>query len=117
MTERTDSTREEIAKLFDLPFGDLLFEAQQVHRRHHPANTVQLSTLLSIKTGGCPEDCGYCSQSAFATSGLKAEKLMDADAVLAEAAAAKAAGSGRFCMGAAWRSPKDRDMDALCTMV
>jgi biotin synthase len=117
MSERSDWTREEIGRLFDLPFGDLLFEAQQVHRRHHPPNQIQLSTLLSIKTGGCPEDCGYCSQSAIAASGLKAERLMDVEAVLAEAAAAKAAGSGRFCMGAAWRSPKDRDMDALCTMV
>ena len=114
---RTDWTREEIAQLFDLPLLDLLHEAQQVHRRHHPANEVQLSTLLSIKTGGCPEDCGYCSQSASAATGLKAEKLMDAGAVLAAAAEAKAAGSGRFCMGAAWREPKDRDMDALCEMV
>ncbi|WP_114952700.1 biotin synthase BioB [Sphingosinicella terrae] len=117
MNLRTDWTREEIAHLFDLPLLDLLFEAQQVHRRFHPRNAVQLSTLLSIKTGGCPEDCGYCSQSAHAGSGLKAEKLMDADAVLAAAAEAKANGSGRFCMGAAWREPKARDMDALCTMV
>jgi len=114
---KTDWSRPEIAALFDRPLLDLIFEAQQVHRRYHPANEVQLSTLLSIKTGGCPEDCGYCSQSAFAKSGLKAEKLMDVDAVLAAAAEAKAGGSGRFCMGAAWRSPKDRDMDALCTMV
>jgi biotin synthase len=114
---RTDWTRAEIADLFALPFLDLLFEAQQVHRRHHPRNEVQLSTLLSIKTGGCPEDCGYCSQSAHAKSGLKAEKLMNTESVLAAAAEAKAAGSGRFCMGAAWREPKDRDMDALCTMV
>jgi biotin synthase len=114
---RTDWTRREIATLFDLPFLDLLHEAQTVHRRWHAPNEVQLSTLLSIKTGGCPEDCGYCSQSAFATSGLKAEKLMDVEAVLEAAAEAKAAGSGRFCMGAAWREPKDRDMDALCEMV
>jgi biotin synthase len=118
MTEcRSDWTREEIRALFDLPFLDLLFEAQGVHRRFHAANQVQLSTLLSIKTGGCPEDCGYCSQSAFAKSGLKAEKLMDVTAVLAAAAEAKAAGSGRFCMGAAWREPKDRDLEALCAMV
>ena len=118
MTEhRTNWTRAEIAALFDLPLLDLLHDAQQVHREHHPHNEVQLSTLLSIKTGGCAEDCGYCSQSAFAQSGLKAEKLMGADAVLAAAAEAKAAGSGRFCMGAAWRNPKERDMDALCTMV
>ena len=110
-------TRGEIRTLFDLPLLDLLFEAQRIHRRHHARNQVQLSTLLSIKTGGCPEDCGYCSQSAHAATGLKAEKLMDADAVLAAAAEAKAAGSGRFCMGAAWREPKDRDMDALCEMV
>ncbi|HEY0413164.1 MAG TPA: biotin synthase BioB [Allosphingosinicella sp.] len=114
---RRDWSREEIRALFDLPFLDLVFEAQRVHRRHHAPNEVQLSTLLSIKTGGCPEDCGYCSQSAHATTGLKAGKLMDVDAVLAAAAEAKAAGSGRFCMGAAWREPKDRDMDALCTMV
>jgi biotin synthase len=114
---RTDWTREEISGLFELPLLDLLFEAQSVHRAWHARNEVQLSTLLSIKTGGCPEDCGYCSQSAFASTGLKAEKLMDVGAVLAAAAEAKAAGSGRFCMGAAWREPKDRDMDALCTMV
>jgi biotin synthase len=114
---RRDWTRDEIRALFDLPLLDLLFQAQQVHRRFHPRNAVQLSTLLSIKTGGCPEDCGYCSQSAHAKSGLKAEKLMDAEAVLAAAAQAKAAGSGRFCMGAAWREPKARDMDALCKMV
>jgi biotin synthase len=114
---RTNWTREEIRSLFDLPLLDLLFEAQTVHRRFHARNEVQLSTLLSIKTGGCPEDCGYCSQSAHAKTGLKAEKLMDVDAVLAAAAEAKAGGSGRFCMGAAWREPKERDMDALCTMV
>jgi biotin synthase len=113
---RNDWTRDEIRALFDLPLLDLLYEAQTIHRRHHARNEVQLSTLLSIKTGGCPEDCGYCSQSAHAKSGLKAEKLMDVDAVLAAAAEAKAAGSGRFCMGAAWREPKDRDMDALCAM-
>ncbi len=117
MNLRNDWTRAEIAALFDMPFLDLVHEAQTVHRRFHAANEVQLSTLLSIKTGGCPEDCGYCSQSAFASSGLKAEKLMDVDSVLSAAADAKAAGSGRFCMGAAWREPKDRDMDALCAMV
>jgi biotin synthase len=114
---RRDWTREEIGALFERPFLDLLFEAQQVHRRHHPANEVQLSTLLSIKTGGCPEDCGYCSQSAHAKTGLRAEKLIEVDGVLAAAADARAAGSGRFCMGAAWREPKDRDMEALCAMV
>jgi biotin synthase len=114
---RTDWTRAEIAALFDLPFLDLLYEAQTVHRRFHAPNEVQLSTLLSIKTGGCPEDCGYCSQSSHHNTGLKADKLMDTDAVLASAAEAKASGSGRFCMGAAWRNPKDRDIDALCDMV
>ncbi|MES2270736.1 MAG: biotin synthase BioB [Pseudomonadota bacterium] len=114
---RTDWTREEIAALFDLPFNDLLFEAQTIHRAHHPRNQVQLSTLLSIKTGGCVEDCGYCNQSVHAETGLKAEKLMDVRAVLQSAAQAKDAGSGRFCMGAAWRSPKDRDMPAIIEMV
>jgi biotin synthase len=114
---RTDWTRGEIAALFDMPLLDLLWQAQGVHRRWHAPNEVQLSTLLSIKTGGCPEDCGYCSQSVHADTGLKAEKLMDVEAVLAAAAEAKAAGSGRFCMGAAWREPKDRDLDALCEMV
>ncbi|HEV2080078.1 MAG TPA: biotin synthase BioB [Allosphingosinicella sp.] len=113
---RADWTREEIGALFDLPFLDLIFKAQQTHRLHHAPNEVQLSTLLSIKTGGCPEDCGYCSQSTFAKSGLKAEKLINVESVLAAAAEAKASGSGRFCMGAAWREPKDRDMDALCAM-
>ena len=116
-TARNDWTRAEVAALFDLPFTELLFRAAETHRAHHAASEVQLCTLLSIKTGGCPEDCGYCSQSAFAESGLKAEKLMDVDAVLASAAEAKAAGSQRFCMGAAWRSPKDRDMAAVCRMV
>ena len=114
---RTDWTRDEIGALFDLPFSDLIFRAAGVHRANHAQNEVQLCTLLSIKTGGCPEDCGYCSQSASADSGLKAEKLMDVDAVLAAAAEAKAAGSQRFCMGAAWREPKDRDMAAVCKMV
>ncbi len=114
---RHDWTREELASLYAHPFADLLFDAQTVHRRHFPANEVQISTLLSIKTGGCPEDCGYCSQSAYHKSGVKAEKLMDVCAVLAEAKKAKAAGATRFCMGAAWRSPKDRDLDAVCEMV
>jgi biotin synthase len=117
MMIRTDWTRDEIAALFDLPFTDLMFRAAATHRAHHAPGEVQLCTLLSIKTGGCPEDCGYCSQSASANSGLKAEKLMDVDAVLAAAAAAKAAGSQRFCMGAAWREPKQRDMAAVCAMV
>ncbi|PZO80743.1 biotin synthase BioB [Sphingomonas hankookensis] len=114
---RRDWTRAEIADLFDLPFDELMFRAQSVHRAHHAVGQVQLCTLLSIKTGGCPEDCGYCSQSASADTRLKAEKLMEVQAVLAAAAEAKAAGSQRFCMGAAWRNPKDRDMDAVIAMV
>jgi biotin synthase len=114
---RTDWTRAEIADLFDLPLTELVFRAAEVHRAHHAPSEVQLCTLLSIKTGGCPEDCGYCSQSAHAKTGLKAEKLMDVEAVLAAAREAKAGGSQRFCMGAAWRSPKDRDMPALTRMV
>jgi biotin synthase len=117
MTARNDWTRAEIAGLFDLPFTDLVFRAAEVHRANHAAGEVQLCTLLSIKTGGCPEDCGYCSQSAHAQTGLKAGKLMDTDAVIAAAREAKAHGSQRFCMGAAWREAKDRDMPALTRMV
>ena len=114
---RSDWTRGEIAALFELPFNDLLWQAQAVHREHHQANAVQLSTLLSIKTGGCPEDCGYCNQSVYAETGLKATKLMDVRAVLQAAAQAKDNGSTRFCMGAAWRNPKQRDMPAIVEMV
>ena len=114
---RTNWTRAEIAALFDLPFTELVFRAAETPRAHHAAGEVQLCTLLSIKTGGCPEDCGYCSQSSSADSGLKAEKLMEVQSVLAAAAEAKAAGSQRFCMGAAWRNPKDRDMGAVVAMV
>jgi biotin synthase len=114
---RHDWTRDEIARLFALPFADLIFRAQMVHRQNFSANEVQISTLLSIKTGGCPEDCGYCSQSASSETGLKASKLMEIEKVLADARAAKAAGATRFCMGAAWRSPKDKDLEAVCTMV
>jgi biotin synthase len=114
---RNNWTREEIADLFDLPFTELLFRAAEVHRAHHAAGEVQLCRLLSIKTGGCPEDCGYCSQSASYDTGVNAEKLMDVDAVLDAAREAKATGSQRFCMGAAWRNPKDRDMDKVCSMV
>ncbi len=117
MTTRTDWTRDEIAALFDLPFTEVVFRAAEVHRAHHDAGAVQLSTLLSIKTGGCPEDCGYCSQSVVADSGVKATKLMDVRQVLQSAAQAKDAGSTRFCMGAAWRNPKDRDMPAVLEMV
>ena len=114
---RHDWTRDEIAALYDLPFGELLFRAQMLHRAYFEPNQVQLSTLLSIKTGGCPEDCAYCPQSAHYDAGVDAAKLMDVDAVLAEARAAKAQGAQRFCMGAAWREPKDRDLDAVCAMV
>lgn len=114
---RTDWTREEIADLFDLPFTELVFRAAQVHRVNHKANEVQLSTLLSIKTGGCQEDCGYCSQSVSATSGVKATKLLEVQQVLQRAAQARDQGSTRFCMGAAWRNPKDRDMPAIIEMV
>ena len=114
---RTDWTRDEIAALFALPFPELMFRAQSVHRAHFDPTQVQVSTLLSIKTGGCPEDCGYCSQSSKNDTGLKASKLMAVEAVLADAAKAKAAGASRFCMGAAWREPKDRDLDAVCAMV
>ena len=114
---RTDWTRDEIAALFDLPFTELLFRAAETHRAHHRPDEVQLCTLLSIKTGGCPEDCGYCSQSVKADSGVEATKLMDVRAVLQVAAQAKDAGSQRFCMGAAWRNPKDRDMPAIVEIV
>jgi biotin synthase len=114
---RTDWTRDEIAALFDLPFPELVFRAAEAHRAHHDPTAVQLSTLLSIKTGGCAENCRYCSQSASFDTGLEASKLMDHDAVVAAAREARAAGSGRFCMGAAWRSPKQRDMPALAAMV
>ena len=110
-------TRDAIAALFDLPFHELVFRAATAHRAHHDAGAVQRSTLLSIKTGGCPEDCGYCNQSASAETGLKATKLMDVRAVLQAAAQAKDNGSTRFCMGAAWRNPKDRDIPALAEMV
>ena len=114
---RTDWTRDEIAALFDLPFTELLFQAASVHREFHPPSQVQLCTLLSIKTGGCPEDCGYCSQSVKADSGVEATKLMEVQSVLQRAAQAKDAGSQRFCMGAAWRNPKDRDMPAIVEIV
>ncbi|MGH6871231.1 MAG: biotin synthase BioB [Rhizomicrobium sp.] len=114
---RTDWSREEIAALFDLPFNDLLWRAQGVHRANFDPRAVQISTLLSIKTGGCPEDCAYCPQSASYETGVKAGKLMDVGAVLADAKAAHEAGATRFCMGAAWRQPKDRDLDAVCAMV
>ena len=114
---RNDWTRSEIAALFELPFSDLLWKAQTAHRENFDANAIQLSTLLSIKTGGCVENCGYCSQSNSHDTGLKASKLIELAEVLDAAKEAKAAGSKRFCMGAAWRSPKDRDMDAIISMI
>jgi biotin synthase len=114
---RHDWTRDEVRALFTLPFPELIFRAQCVHRMHFDPTEVQISTLLSIKTGGCPEDCAYCPQSARYDTGVKAEKLMPLDAVLGEARAAKDAGASRFCMGAAWREPKDRDLDQVCAMV
>ena len=114
---RHDWTLAEAATFFTMPFADLIHRAQVVHRAHFDANEVQMSTLLSIKTGGCPEDCGYCSQSAHFETGLKATKLMALEEVATAAAQAKAGGASRFCMGAAWREPKDRDIDVLCDMV
>lgn len=114
---RYDWTQAEIEGLFNLPFNDLLFRAQTAHRAHFDPNEVQVSTLLSIKTGGCPEDCAYCPQSSSFDTGVKADKLMDVEAVIAEARAAKAAGASRFCMGAAWRSPKERDMPKVAAMI
>jgi biotin synthase len=114
---RHDWTRAEIAGLFDLPFPELMFSAQRIHREYFDPREVQISTLLSIKTGGCPEDCAYCPQSAKFDTGVDATKLMALDDVLADARAAKAGGASRFCMGAAWRSPKERDLDRVCAMV
>jgi biotin synthase len=114
---RHDWSVAEAEALFALPFNDLVFRAQTVHRAYFPANQVQLSTLLSIKTGGCPEDCAYCPQAARYDTGVEAQKLMALEAVVAEARRAKEAGASRYCMGAAWREPKDRDLDAVCDMV
>jgi biotin synthase len=114
---RHDWTREDVRALFALSFPDLMFRAAMAHREHFDPAEIQISTLLSVKTGGCPEDCAYCPQSAKFDTGIKAEKLMDLGAVLVEARAAKAGGASRFCMGAAWRSPKDRDLDKVCAMV
>ena len=114
---RHDWTRDEALALFALPFSDLLFRAQTVHRQHFDPNTVQVSTLLSIKTGACPEDCKYCPQSARYDTGLEREKLLELEAVVERARAARAQGATRFCMGAAWRSPHDRDLPAVLDMV
>ena len=114
---RHDWTRQEVEALFAQPFNDLLFQAQSLHRRYFDPNEVQVSTLLSIKTGACPEDCAYCPQSTRYETGLEAEKLMEVEQVLEQARAAAASGATRFCMGAAWRSPKDRDMPYVLAMV
>ncbi|ENX39053.1 biotin synthase BioB [Acinetobacter courvalinii] len=117
MTLRNDWTRDEIQALYDQPFLDLVFEAQSVHRQYFQANSIQVSTLLSIKTGKCPEDCKYCSQSAHYDSKLEAEKRIAVDKVIREAQSAKESGSSRFCMGAAWRNPHERDMPYVLEMV
>ena len=114
---RNDWSREEVERLWSLPFGDLLYFSQTVHRRHWPANRVQLSTLLSVKTGGCPEDCAYCPQSVRHDTGLEPTALLNVEEVEAAARRAKEHGATRFCMGAAWRSPKARDLSAVCVMV
>jgi biotin synthase len=116
-TIRHNWQADEVLALFALPFNDLLFKAQSIHRQHFDPNQVQISTLLSIKTGGCAEDCAYCPQSAKFSTGVKAQKLMDKEEVMAEAAKAKAAGASRFCMGAAWREPKDRDIDKIAELI
>ncbi len=114
---RTDWTLDEVRALFALPFADLMFTAQQVHRAHHDANQVQVSTLLSIKTGGCPEDCAYCPQSIRYHTGVEREELMSVEAVVASARAAREAGATRFCMGAAYRSPRNRELKQIAAMV
>jgi len=114
---RHDWTLDEVEALFERPFMDLVFEAAQVHRRRFDPSAIQKAQLLSVKTGGCAENCGYCSQSASFDTGLKASKLMDAEAVIAEARAARDGGADRFCMGAAWRELKDRDLPKLATMI
>jgi len=116
-TPRFDWSSDEIEALFELPFNDLLFHAQQVHRAHFDPNEVQVSTLLSIKTGGCPEDCGYCPQSVHHETAVEPEKLMDVEAVVDAARAAKQAGASRFCMGAAWRNPRGKNFERVLEMV
>ena len=114
---RHDWIRADVAALFALPFNELLHRAHSVHRENHDPNAVQVSTLLSIKTGGCPEDCAYCPQAARYDTGVQAQKLMSVKAVLERAQAAKDAGASRFCMGAAWRGPKDRDVLKVAEIV
>lgn len=106
-----------IQSLLDKPFNDLIFEAQQVHRQYHDANVVQLSTLISVKTGGCPEDCGYCPQAARYHTGVENQAMLSVETVVNAATAAKAQGATRFCMGAAWRSPKQRDIEKMIEMI
>ena len=114
---RNDWSRDEVHALFDLPFNDLLFRAHSVHRENFDPNAVQVSTLLSIKTGGCPEDCNYCPQSVHYDTGLEPERLMEVEAVVSAAQRAKAAGASRFCMGAAWRNPKGKNFERVLEMV
>ena len=116
-TLRHDWTRDQAEALFRLPFNDLIMKAQALHRRYFDANRVQMSRLLSVKTGGCPEDCAYCPQSARYDTGVKAEKTMAVADVLAEAEQAREGGATRYCMGAAWRQPKDSDLVDICAMV
>ena len=116
-TIRNDWTKAEVEALFAMPFNDLLFDAQVVHRQHFNPNEVQVSTLLSIKTGACPEDCKYCPQSARYDTGLEKERLLEIEKVIQRAKEAKQVGSTRFCMGAAWRNPRDRDMPYILKMV
>src|SRR3954463_4470632 len=117
LADAPEWTSEAAWSLYQWPFNDLLFEAQSIHRQHFDPNRVQLSKLLNIKTGGCPEDCGYCSQSVHNATGLAASKLMDVEKIVGEARKAKEAGGSRYCMGAAWRNPKPRDMDAIVAVV
>jgi biotin synthase len=114
---RHDWTRHELTQLFELPLTDLVYQAQSVQRQYHAGKGLQIAQLLSIKTGGCPEDCGYCGQSARAKTGVKATGLMDVETVIAAARAARQSGVQRFCMGAAWRSPKDGDLERVCEMI
>ena len=114
---RNDWSKEEVISLMTQPFNDLMYQAQQTHREYFEPNLIQLSTLMNIKTGGCPEDCAYCPQSAHYDTGVNAEKLLELDAVVAQANAAKEKGATRFCMGAAWRQPKQKDLDKVIEMV
>ena len=116
-TQRHDWQLEEVQELFDMPFNDLIFKAAQIHRQFHDANKIQISTLLSIKTGSCPENCKYCPQSAHYNTGLEKESLMSIDKILIAARAAKESGASRFCMGAAWRNIHDRDVDNICNII